>query len=45
MRDSRSAGLRAASALAEGYTAMVSGVLIGMADAMRGAPAKKTPRK
>jgi hypothetical protein len=38
VRDSRAAGLRAAQALAEGYTAMVSGVLIGMADAMR-APA------
>jgi hypothetical protein len=36
VRDSRAAGLRAAQALAEGYTAMVSGVLIGMADAMRG---------
>lgn len=45
MRDSRSASLRAASALAESYTAMVSGVLIGMADAMRGAPAKKAPKK
>lgn len=44
MRDSRAAGLRAAQALAEGYTAMVSGVLIGMADAMR-APAAKTARK
>jgi hypothetical protein len=38
VRDSRAAGLRAAQALAEGYTAMVSGVLIGMSDAMR-APA------
>lgn len=44
MRDSRSASLRAAQALAESYTAMVSGVLIGMADAMKQAPAK-TPRK
>lgn len=40
MRDSRNAGLRAAQALAESYTAMVSGVLIGMSDAMR-APAAK----
>ena len=45
MRDSRAAGLRAASALAESYTAMVSGVLIGMADAMRSTPAKKAPKK
>lgn len=45
MRDSRAAGLRAASALAESYTAMVSGVLIGMADAMRSAPAKKSGKK
>ncbi len=45
MRDSRAAGLRAATALAESYTAMVSGVLIGMADAMRAAPAKKAPKK
>jgi hypothetical protein len=45
MRDSRAAGLHAASALAESYTAMVSGVLIGMADAMRSAPAKKAPKK
>jgi hypothetical protein len=44
MRDSRAAGLRAAQVLAESYTAMVSGVLIGMADAMR-SPAAKTPRK
>jgi hypothetical protein len=44
LRDSRAAGLRAAQALAESYTAMVSGVLIGMSDAMR-SPAAKTPRK
>ena len=40
MRDTRAAGLRAAQALAESYTAMVSGVLIGMADAMRQPAAK-----
>ncbi|MCB1998502.1 MAG: hypothetical protein KDG57_21950, partial [Rhodoferax sp.] len=45
MRDSRAAGLRAATALAESYTAMVSGVLIGMADAMRAPAAKKTAKK
>ena len=44
MRDSRAAGLRAAQALAESYTAMVSGVLIGMSDAMR-APSTKATRK
>ena len=45
MRDSRAASLRAATALAESYTAMVSGVLIGMADAMRAPAAKKTAKK
>jgi hypothetical protein len=38
-RETRRAGLRAAQALAEGYTAMVSGVLIGMSDALRQAGA------
>ena len=45
MRDSRAAGLRAAQALAESYTAMVSGVLIGMSDAMRAPAARKTTKK
>ena len=50
VRDTRAAGLRAAQALAESYTAMVSGVLIGMADAMGkpgggAAGAKSTRRK
>jgi hypothetical protein len=35
VKTSRAAGLRAAQALAESYTAMVSGVLIGMADALQ----------
>jgi hypothetical protein len=35
IRDSRAAGLKAAQALAESYTALVSGVLIGMSDALR----------
>lgn len=40
MRSTRAASMRAAQALAESYTAMVSGVLIGMADALQGtAPA------
>ena len=34
-RETRRAGMRAAQALAESYAAMVSGVLIGMSDAMR----------
>ncbi len=47
LRSTRAASLRAAQALAESYTAMVSGVLIGMSDALQGgAAAKKTaPRK
>ena len=35
LRSSRAAGLRAAQSLAESYTALVSGVLIGMSDALR----------
>lgn len=34
MRDSRAAGLKAAQTLAESYAALVSGVLIGMSDAL-----------
>jgi len=47
MRDSRAAGLKAAQALAESYSALVSGVLIGMSDALRqgGTAAKKTSSK
>jgi hypothetical protein len=42
MRSTRAASMRAAQALAESYTAMVSGVLIGMSDALQSkAPAKK----
>ncbi len=42
MRSTRAASMRAAQALAESYTAMVSGVLIGMSDALQAkAPAKK----
>lgn len=46
MRETRAASLRAAQTLADSYTALVSGVLIGMSDALRqsGAPAK-APRK
>ncbi len=47
LRTTRAASLRAAQTLAESYTAMVSGVLIGMSDALQGGAAvKKTaPRK
>ena len=46
MRSTRTASIRAAQALAESYTAMVSGVLIGMSDALQTAAApKKTPAK
>jgi hypothetical protein len=48
-RTSRAAGLRAAQALADSYAAMVSGVLIGMQEAMKAkpaeAPAAKAARK
>ena len=46
VRSSRAAGMRAAQVLAESYTAMVSGVLLGMSEALQsGAPAKKATRK
>jgi len=42
LRSTRAASIRAAQAMAESYTAMVSGVLIGMSEAMQSkAPAKK----
>jgi len=46
MRSTRAASLKAAQALAESYTAMVSGVLLGMSDALQsGGAAKKASRK
>ena len=39
VRSSRAAGMRAAQALAESYSAMVSGVLIGMSQALQQSPA------
>lgn len=46
MRETRAASLKAAQTLAESYTALVSGVLIGMSDALRQAvPAKKAAKK
>ncbi|MDP2006880.1 MAG: hypothetical protein Q8K45_14480 [Rubrivivax sp.] len=43
LRSTRAASLRAAQVLAESYTAMVSGVLIGMSDALQGGAAAKKP--
>jgi hypothetical protein len=46
MRQGRAAGLRATMALAESYTAMVSGVLLGMSEALQsGAPKPPSRRK
>lgn len=46
MRDTRTASLRAVQAMAESYTAMVSGVLIGMSEALQQgkAPAAKAKK-
>lgn len=44
MRDSRSAGLRAAQAMAESYSTLVSGVLIGMSEALTQGGAASKPR-
>ena len=49
LRDSRAAGTKAVQAMLGGYAAMVSGVLIGMSDGLRGgeapAPAAKSAKK
>lgn len=46
MRETRAASLRAAQTLADSYTALVSGVLIGMSDALQqGGTAPKASRK
>lgn len=46
LRDSRAAGLRAAQTLAESYATLVSGVLIGMSDALaQGRPAPAAKKK
>lgn len=42
IRSTRAASMRAAQALAESYTAMVSGVLVGMSEALQGGAAAKT---
>ena len=41
LRDSRAAGLRAMQAMAESYSAMVGGVLLGMSEALQQKPAAK----
>jgi len=47
MRETRATSLKAAEALAQGYGALVSGVLLGMSEALKGgaAPAKAAARK
>jgi hypothetical protein len=45
LRETRAASLRAAQTLAESYTALVSGVLIGMADALQQSAKPKAARK
>ena len=46
MRETRAASLRAAQTLAESYTALVSGVLLGLSEALQqGSAAAKTARK
>jgi hypothetical protein len=46
VRSTRAAGFRAAQVMAESYTAMVSGVLLGMSEALQStAPDKKSGRK
>jgi hypothetical protein len=45
VRDSRTAGLRAAQTLAESYAALVSGVLIGMTDAFEQSVAPRQRKK
>ena len=45
VRSSRAAGLKAAQAMAESYTAMVSGVLLGMSEALQQGSSKAPRRK
>ena len=45
LRDGRASGLRAAQTLAESYTALVSGVLVGMSDALEPGALSKPRRK
>jgi hypothetical protein len=43
IREGRAVSLRAAQALAEGYSAMVSGVLLGMSEALKQGSASEAP--
>lgn len=45
MRDSRAAGLRAMQVMAESYSAMVGGVLLGMSEALQGGAAKPAAKR
>ena len=45
MRSQRAAGLRAAQVMAESYTAMVSGVLLGMSEALQQGGSAKGGKK
>ncbi len=45
VRDNRAAALRAAQTLADSYTALVSGVLIGMSEALQQSADPKAPRR
>lgn len=45
VRTSRAASLKAAQAMAESYSAMVSGVLLGMAEALQQGGGKAAPKK
>ena len=45
VRSSRAASMRAAQAMAESYTALVSGVLLGMSEALQSGGAPKKARK
>jgi len=44
LRSTRAAGMRAAQVMAESYTAMVSGVLLGMSEAMQSGAAASKPK-
>ena len=48
LRGGRASGLKSTQAMLDGYTAMVSGVLLGMSEGLKGgteAPAAKTPKR
>ena len=45
VRSTRAASMKAAQTLAESYSAMVSGVLIGMSEALQSASVDKKPTR